>query len=553
MKHTNHHNYITFADLLLLVILAIFVATAGVFCKPSAMPGNEETFTALDRWYDESGEICSLNALPARDASVSHSLVGVDIYRKRLCFKSIDTAFEVVFNGTTTYTYAPQQARLLGRSYGMYIHTIMIPADAENVTLVLHPLYEERGAVIIDSCVEDAGRFVSKIYREGMPVFAQSALLFVFGVLMIINGFTSLHASEKQTLNFFSLGVFSILTGIWSANDTMILHIFTQRPEVVRFMVYLCMIFLPQPPVMFMASVTGWKKSIAVRVIMALTALNLTLTIMLSLFGISDVRMMLPFSHFNMAAAMIMVVGMMFLAFKNKNVDVRFLHTVLTGMGAAVVGSLVDLLRFEFFPRSMFGLTSSLFTRAGVLLFVILMGIYLMRERIRIAVEQGQAEVIRRLAYSDGLTGLANRAAFHEKEDEIRHKGINCIIVQLDINFLKKVNDVYGHAEGDRHIINAANIIRESFAEIGTSYRTGGDEFIVVAEACDIPEVETALALMEEKAAGYNKENQPPVPLQIAYGYAQYTAQDAEMLETAEHLADQRMYEKKRAMKGASS
>lgn len=49
---------------------------------------------------------------------------------------------------------------------------------------------------------------------------------------------------------------------------------------------------------------------------------------------------------------------------------------------------------------------------------------------------------MKKMAYNDGLTELANRAAFHEKEAEIRCDHLPCIIVQLDINFLKKVNDV---------------------------------------------------------------------------------------------------------------
>ncbi len=121
-----------------------------------------------------------------------------------------------------------------------------------------------------------------------------------------------------------------------------------------------------------------------------------------------------------------------------------------------------------------------------------------------------------KLAYSDSLTGLSNRAAFHEKEDEIRLKKTECIIVQLDINFLKKVNDVYGHAEGDRHIIS------DCFKELGTSYHTGSDEFIVITHKREVSDVETALEKPEERVKNYNAENAPPIPMQIAYGYSKY-------------------------------
>ncbi|MBP0973170.1 MAG: diguanylate cyclase, partial [Oscillospiraceae bacterium] len=353
----------------------------------------------------------------------------------------------------------------------------------------------------------------------------------------------------QNTVNFYSLGAFAILVGLWSANDTLILQVFTQHPEIVRFVTYLCLMFIAFLPVSFMASATNYRKSILVPVLLILTGINFALTMTLSILGISDIRQMLPFSHINIAIAMGMTIYLMVRAVRRKTIDERFLHTTVIGMTAAVIGVAIDLLRFIIFPDSLFG--TSLFTRVGVLIFIVLMGMHLMRERTRLAVEQGRAELMKKMAYTDGLTELANRAAFHDKEDEIRRNHTDCTVVQLDINFLKKVNDVYGHAEGDRHIITAANIIRDSFAAIGTAFRTGGDEFIVIAEKGGIPEVEQALARMEKAAAAYNAETRPPVPLQIAYGYAHYTTQ-ADMLEAAEKLADERMYEKKRAMKAQS-
>ena len=53
---------------------------------------------------------------------------------------------------------------------------------------------------------------------------------------------------------------------------------------------------------------------------------------------------------------------------------------------------------------------------------------------------------------------------------------------------------------------------------------------------------------MEEKLAVHNETEKPPVPLQIAYGHAHYDG-NADTLEAVEVLADQRMYEKKKAMK----
>ena len=77
---------------------------------------------------------------------------------------------------------------------------------------------------------------------------------------------------------------------------------------------------------------------------------------------------------------------------------------------------------------------------------------------------------------------------------------------------------------------------------------TGGDEFIVIANCNDITVVEDALDKIDECAKQYNAEISPPVSLQIAYGYAEFDHHKGS-LEAAEHLADKRMYEKKRQMR----
>lgn len=96
--------------------------------------------------------------------------------------------------------------------------------------------------------------------------------------------------------------------------------------------------------------------------------------------------------------------------------------------------------------------------------------------------------------------------------------------------------------------MQAAHIIQECLKDIGTSYRTGGDEFIVIANCNDITVVEDALDKIDECTKQYNAEISPPVSLQIAYGYAEFDHHTGS-LEAAEHLADKRMYEKKRQMK----
>lgn len=547
MKAILKSSRMLFADIQLLFLLLLSVTAVSVFCRAKTAIYNDTVSDLSEGWNAPDGTIYNLENLPDGEIALTHSLKGIDLRRMRLCFESTDTHFTAKFDGEVIYTYYPKLAPVLGKSYGRYIHLIPIPPDAESVTLKLHPIYSGESATIKGAVVEDAGGYIAELYHNELPKFALCFLLVLFGILMIILGFTD-HITDDSKLNSFSLGVFAVFVGIWSANDTMVLQIFTQHPEIVSFTRYLCLMFVVYLPVSFMASSTNHRKTVLLPILLSLTILNFAATMALSISGIADMHQMLPFSHINIVIALLMTISLMLRAIRQKILEKDFVYTVVIAMSFASVGVAADLLRY-LISRGKINDTSCC-TRIGVLMFVGLLGIHLIRQRTHHVIQKERAEIMEKLAYNDSLTGLANRASFHEKENEIRQQKTGCCIVQLDINNLKKVNDIYGHAEGDRHIINAAHIIRDCFHKLGASYRTGGDEFIVIIMDDDISAIETALHRIDESAEQYNAESSPPVPMQIAYGYAQYDPQTG-TLEDAEHLADQRMYQKKHRMKSS--
>jgi diguanylate cyclase (GGDEF)-like protein len=95
-------------------------------------------------------------------------------------------------------------------------------------------------------------------------------------------------------------------------------------------------------------------------------------------------------------------------------------------------------------------------------------------------------------------------------------------------------------------------VLKESFGKYGKVYRVGGDEFFAILDedTCQ-PDYSAALSLLKRVQDKYNTEEEPPVQLAIAYGMAEYDYSEQNP-ETAERLADSRMYEEKRRMKSAA-
>jgi diguanylate cyclase (GGDEF)-like protein len=89
-------------------------------------------------------------------------------------------------------------------------------------------------------------------------------------------------------------------------------------------------------------------------------------------------------------------------------------------------------------------------------------------------------------ARTDFLTGLANRAGFEaELEEHIgraRPDAHELVLIYIDLNGFKSINDGMGHSAGDDVLKTIASRLRESFATSNFIARMGGDEFIVLFE-----------------------------------------------------------------------
>ena len=106
-------------------------------------------------------------------------------------------------------------------------------------------------------------------------------------------------------------------------------------------------------------------------------------------------------------------------------------------------------------------------------------------------------EKIRHMARHDGLTGLANRAAFQDEMEmalKRARRGQMISVLCLDLDHFKNVNDTLGHQVGDKLLCSVASRLRASVREVDVIARLGGDEFAVLQAAIDKPEAAGSFA-----------------------------------------------------------
>lgn len=107
------------------------------------------------------------------------------------------------------------------------------------------------------------------------------------------------------------------------------------------------------------------------------------------------------------------------------------------------------------------------------------------QELYRVNMELKEKEnVIKKLAYYDKLTGVANRTLFYELAekflDNAKRENNLLGVMFIDVDKFKGINDTYGHEVGDKVLIKVANILKEATRKNDIVARHGGDEFLIL-------------------------------------------------------------------------
>lgn len=156
--------------------------------------------------------------------------------------------------------------------------------------------------------------------------------------------------------------------------------------------------------------------------------------------------------------------------------------------------------------------------------------------------ERAQEQKMRYLSLHDPLTDLYNRRYFDQRLQDLK----DCFtpplsIVLGDVNGLKMINDVFGHEEGDRHLVKIAHLFNKVFPKKFTIARVGGDEFAIL-----MPETtaEVADEYMRRMKSVCTHSSQSLVHISVALGAATAHEQ-GHNLEKIMKLAEDRMYNNK--------
>lgn len=157
----------------------------------------------------------------------------------------------------------------------------------------------------------------------------------------------------------------------------------------------------------------------------------------------------------------------------------------------------------------------------------------------------------KQLAHHDSLTGLPNRMLLQDRFDQAvaraERQALSLILLYMDLDGFKRVNDEQGHQIGDRVLAQIANRLRHALRTSDSIVRMGGDEFVVLIEEPCLKDINSILMICDKLMTAANEpitQDDLRLSVGISIGIACFP-HDGLTLEQLISAADQAMYQAK--------
>lgn len=386
------------------------------------------------------------------------------------------------------------------------------------------------------------GGILKEIVRKSAGTLLFFIIMISFGLVMTVISLVILYR-RKEGMGEILLhaSLFILIISLWILTDEPMLGLILGNAEMFFTLSFLCFMIIPLPMLSFIESVCQ-RKYRSIRIFRYLLLGNFLIQNILHVALKLDYYRMLLCTQLLIIGAVFCIIYHVHREYLKK----RSVYAKGILAGILILLGCAGLAVADFYVDQKY---YSLLTRSGILLFSAVLVALSMRKILYMEEERAKNAVYRSLAFEDVMTGCGNRAAFEKRLKtccESQPKKIRLLVA--DVNGLKSINDTKGHLAGDEIIRGGAKCLREAYRGIGETFRTGGDEFVVLLIGCGEGEKELRNRLAE-RIGKYNLTH--PVSLSMACGISENIFCDkAETTEVLYQNADERMYaEKKRELK----
>ena len=385
------------------------------------------------------------------------------------------------------------------------------------------------------------GRMFRHYIQSDMLNLIIVALMWILGLAAIF-AFVYMRYCGQNDRRFADVSFFLLVCGIWCLTDSSLFNYIVNYDPAVNYISFYAFMLFPLPVVYFLKHTSGMEQYSRFYIAGDAFCLNVIIQSALHLLYHIEFVNMLFMTHILLFGGVLWI-GQALLLEYNKN-RTKELETILLSFVTLGASGLLALILYWVLEISFY---ESVF-EIGIFLFIVILFGGLLRTATENMRYRTEMIIYQRLAREDGLTGLKNRRAFEEFMSEFQMKAADykdAVLIFLDVNYLKQVNDSMGYSAGDEMLIKAAKCIYDTFSSMGNCYRLGGDEFCAVL-LNPVGKREDWYSRLDSEIRASIRESR--IPLSITRGESYLKNPDGTLKSVSEwkYEADQCMYQNKK-------
>jgi diguanylate cyclase (GGDEF)-like protein len=165
--------------------------------------------------------------------------------------------------------------------------------------------------------------------------------------------------------------------------------------------------------------------------------------------------------------------------------------------------------------------------------------------------KQRMVDKLEELSLEDSLTGLLNRRGFmthcRQQMEIARRWNKDVLVLFMDVDCLKDINDTYGHAEGDKALRAVGRVIKATFRDSDVTARFGGDEYALFCLGSSLANADDLIGQLRKNLEREDSRGEGKYRLSLSVGVAEHRPDAVMSLAEMMAIADADMYEKKKA------
>ncbi len=439
---------------------------------------------------------------------------------------------KVYIENELVYDFCPSKTTNVGRTLGCDWVIVPIIHDDENkiITVELTPVYFD----VVEDEIEflhgsQYDIFIDILVGDLTWLIIALACLSI-GIVLIVGHLRSKYHHRAHDKSFVYLGLIAILISFWKLFDLDLAPLFIKgNPRLLFYISYISLMLAPLPLIKYVQCLFKQKNSFPLKLVFVVYFTTIVVGLCLHLFNVFDIRVNISLLLAIMIVTIISIIIIVMINgefFSKKQESIKQLLPLF--LGVLSIGGILDIIIY--FVK---GNTDNLaFTFISFFAYSLIIVINSLSENDK-------------KYYRDFQTGLYNSNSCIEHLKEYANLK-NCAIMMFDLNGLKYTNDNYGHAAGDRLIIDLTEILKKSIPMNDFIGRYGGDEFIAVIRDCNREKMKRIADNLERYTKDFNQDRMPK--LSFAYGWALSNEHEGDLSELLK-IADKNMYELKNKQK----